>query len=151
MLDGDCQFPPMYIPKMLEALVTKECDVVFCNRTILVGNKWRVFASKFFLILTRMLMRFDGPDINAGIRGMTSLAKNNLIGLQYGRLANLSIWYQAKTKGISMKYIDVLPVKRIAGKSSISWWNPFALLFESLIEIRKIRNSKLDFKFFESL
>jgi hypothetical protein len=50
-----------------------------------------------------------------------------------------------------MKYIDVLPVKRIAGKSSISWWNPFALLFESLIEIRKIRNSKLDFKFFESL
>ena len=151
MLDGDCQYSPEYIPVMLDLLISKEYDIVFSNREILVGSKWRKFASRFFLVLTRITLRFNGPDINAGLRGMSQSAKKNLSGIQAGRLANLSIWYQAKASKTKIGYVTVKPVGRIAGKSSIAWWNPFGLMIESLFEIKKIKKAEFDFRFGKSL
>ena len=147
VLDGDCQFPPSYIPLMLEKLKLDNSEIVFSNRTKLVGDPWRRFVSRFFLKLIKLTLQFDGPDINAGLRGFTKSTKAHLGGMQRGRLANASLWYQAKSANLHISFIDVTPVPRLAGTSSIPWKNPLKLFLESLIEIRKIKSQAYEYPF----
>jgi glucosyltransferase len=149
ILDGDCQFPPTYIPHLLDSLRNSDLEVVFSNRTHLEGDLWRKFASKFFLKMLRIMLRFDGPDINAGLRGFKKDSINHFQGLQMGRLANASLWHQATKAGLAIGYIDVAPVARVSGTSSIPWKNPFKLFWESLIEIRKVKNEEFEYIFKE--
>lgn len=149
ILDGDCQFPPTYIPCLLDSLRNSDLEVVFSNRTHLEGTLWRKFASIFFLKMLRIMLRFDGPDINAGLRGFKKNSINHFQGLQMGRLANASLWHQATKAGLTIGYIDVAPVARVSGTSSIPWKNPFKLFWESLIEIRKVKRKKFEYIFKE--
>ena len=149
ILDGDCQFPPTYIPYLLDSLRNSDLEVVFSNRTHLEGDLWRKFASKFFLKMLRIMLRFDGPDINAGLRGFKKDSINHFQGLQMGRLANASLWHQATKAGLNIGYIDVAPVARVSGTSSIPWKNPLKLFWESLIEIRKVKRKEFEYVFKE--
>lgn len=149
ILDGDCQFPPTNIPRLLDSLRNSELQVVFSNRTHLEGDAWRKFASRFFLRMLRVTLRFDGPDINAGFRGFKKDSIAYLQGLQQGRLANASLWHQATKAGLLVGYIDVAPVPRVSGTSSIPWKNPFKLFWESLVEIRKIKKKNFEYIFEE--
>ena len=151
ILDGDCQFPPIYIPQLLNTLKNSQLEVVFSNRTHLEGDLWRKFASKFFLRMLRLTLRFDGPDLNAGLRGFKKNSITHFRGLQMGRLANVSLWHQATKAGLNIGYIDVAPVARVSGASSIPWKNPFRLFWESLIEIRKVKRKDFEFLFKENI
>jgi len=147
ILDGDCQFPPTNIPRLLDTLKNSDLEVVFSNRTHLEGDLWRKFASKFFLRMLRVTLRFDGPDINAGLRGFKKTSITQFRGMQVGRLANASLWHQATKAGLNIGYIDVAPVARVSGTSSIPWKNPFKLFWESLIEIRKVKRKEFEYIF----
>ena len=149
ILDGDCQFPPTYIPQLLDTLRNSDLGVVFSNRTHLEGDLWRKFASRFFLRMLRVMLRFDGPDINAGLRGFKKNSISQFRGLQVGRLANASLWHQATKSGLTIGYIDVAPVARVNGTSSIPWKNPFKLFWESLIEIQKVKKNEFEYTFKE--
>ncbi len=149
ILDGDCQFPPTYIPHLVHSLRNSDLQVVFSNRTHLEGDLWRKFASKFFLKMLRITLRFDGPDINAGLRGFRKSSIEHFRGLQIGRLANASLWHQATKAGLTIGFIDVAPVARASGTSSIPWKNPFRLFWESLIEIRKVKRKEFEYIFKE--
>jgi len=147
ILDGDCQFSPSYIPRMFEMLKHDGAEIVFTNRTRLVGDPWRRFASRVFLQLIRLTLNFDGPDINAGLRGFKVSTKRNFVGLQRGRLANASLWHQAKSADLKINFIDVSPVLRTSGSSSIPWRNPIRLFLESMAEIKKIKSGSFEFRF----
>lgn len=141
IIDGDGQFSPHEIPLFLDELSLGQ-DLVLGNRKHLLGGLRRRIGSRFFLFTVRLVLGFDGPDINAGIRGLSRAMRENLIGAQKGRLGNPNLWYQAKRANLRISYVMVEPRERGHGISSLPWNKPVRLLFESLRELYAIRTKQ---------
>lgn len=141
ILDGDGQFPARYIGKFLDA--TKfEADLVFADRNYLIGGIIRKFASRILFFLCKIILRFQGRDLNGGIRAFNTSFRNAYVSIPpYRRLANPALFYQAKMSNLRIGFVEVAPVPRIGGESFIPWHNPFKLFYQSLLELISIRKS----------
>lgn len=144
VMDGDGQFSPKYLKNFFDA-IDLGADLVLGARTKKVGNLRRKLGSTLFLILSRVILRFDGPDINVGMRCVSEKLRQTLRGAQKGRLANPNIWNQAKNANLRIEYIQILPVERLAGVSHLPWASPMKLTIESIFELLRIRFKRFDY------
>ena len=144
VMDGDGQFSPKYFQNFLDA-IDSGADLVLGARTKRIGNLRRKLGSTIFLILARIILRFDGPDINVGMRCVSEKLRQTLNGVQKGRLANPNIWNQAKHANLRIEYIQISPDERFAGVSHLPWASPIKLTIESIFELLRIRFKRFDY------
>lgn len=138
VMDGDFQFPPIYIRPLYEKLLEGN-EIVFIHRTKLIGSLNRKIASRFFVVVLWLVMRFPHTDLNGGMRIMTRNFYRQVLDLPRGRLANVALWWYAKKNSFPYDFIKVEPRERDGGKSSIPWNQPLRLFIESLRELKSIK------------
>jgi len=146
VMDADGQFPPVYIESFISR-IKAGADLVLGARTKRVGNLRRRLGSYFFLFLARRIIKFNGPDLNVGMRATSSNFRNSLAGAQRGRLANPNIWYQANKENLLIEFVHLQPRNRKAGLTSLPWSSPIKLTLESVHELLKIKRAKYDVYF----
>lgn len=80
-VDADSQFPPEELPALLQPILEKKADIVFCSRflsgaTIESGamTRMRWLANKIVSGLTSLLCGTKLTDVNAGFKAWTSKA-----------------------------------------------------------------------------
>lgn len=145
IMDGDFQFSPEYTSKMLDK-IQEGNEIVFIRRMNLVGERNRRIASKFFVKLLRLMMKFPHEDLNGGMRLMTRDFYSQHPPIPKGRLANVALWWKAHGASIKYDFVDVIPRARKGGESSIPWNKPIRLFFESVVELIKIRKNESGFR-----
>jgi len=143
ILDGDGQFPPQYIEN-LATMIPHKYDLILGSRDFIIGGLVRKIGSKSFKFISKIILGFDGPDLNAGFRYVSRNFVNNLEGVHRGRLSNPSLWYLAKNKNLKTAFIQIAPRPRKFGSSSIPWNQPLHLIWSSIIELLKIKNKSFD-------
>jgi glycosyltransferase involved in cell wall biosynthesis len=144
VMDADGQFSPRYFEDFIRA-IDSGADLVLGARTRKIGNARRKLGSSLFLFFSRIILRFDGPDINVGMRCISGELQKSLIGAQKGRLANPNIWIQAKQANLKISYVRIMPNERTAGSSYLPWASPIKLTIESVAELLRIRSKRYDF------
>lgn len=143
VMDGDGQYSPKYIPELISR-IESGADLVLAERAYKVGGLWRRFGSLVFLEMCKVILNFNGPDINAGIRALSRSGRQNVVGAQTGRMANPNIWYQCNKAKLRIEFIKINPVERIGGQTTIPWIQPFQLSLESYKELIMIKKGKFD-------
>jgi dolichol-phosphate mannosyltransferase len=144
IMDGDLQFPPVYIKELIKALDLGN-DLVFVRRKQLIGSKQRKLASYILRLWLKFSFKLDIPDINGGMRALTKEFYVKVTGMQSGRLANLNLWYFARQYKFNYSHVDIFPRARLSGESSIPWNRPIKLFKECQEEMRKIKKQRFDF------
>ena len=139
--DGDGQFPVSTVSDILREFELGS-DAVFAIRLNLSGSKQRKLGSKVFKFLTKIIIGFDGKDINAGVRGLSTKMKNQIQSLRAGRLANPQLWKIAQNNRLNIGYVKTVSLDRNFGDSSIPWSSPVRLAYDSIVELIRIRNLK---------
>ena len=144
IMDADGQFSPNCFIDLISR-IDAGADLVFGSRKHRVGDLRRKFGSVLFLKFARIILKFDGPDINAGIRAVSVNYRNGFKGAQRGRLANPNLWFQAKKNAFTVDYVSIVPRNRKAGSTSLPWSSPMRLTKESIDELYRIKKGEFDF------
>jgi len=141
ILDGDGQFPAKFVGRFIDA-ARFDADLVFAERNFLIGGMIRKFASRILFYLCKIILGFQGKDLNGGIRSFNRSFLDAYKEIPpFRRLANPALFYQAKMSNLRIGFVEVSPVPRIGGESFIPWHNPFMLFFQSWLELIAIKNS----------
>ncbi len=143
IMDGDGQYSPKYIPELISK-IESGADLVLGERMYRIGGSWRRLGSLVFLRMCKLIINFNGPDVNAGIRALNDRGRLSVIGAQNGRMANPNIWHQCKKADLQIEFIKINPRQRVGGSTSIPWVQPFKLFLDSYEELRKIKKGKFD-------
>ncbi len=124
-LDGDGQHNPQEIPKILRPLLEGEADIVIGSRFLSKEGYKSTFLRrvgiKFFSFLILLISRGNVKDPTSGFNGMNKRGIE-LISAKYSsdypEVESLII---ARRRGLRIKEVPVVMVKREKGKSSIGF------------------------------
>ncbi|MCS6926186.1 MAG: glycosyltransferase family 2 protein [Candidatus Binatia bacterium] len=124
-MDGDLQDPADEIPRILEHL--QRFDVV-CGWKQHRQDSWgRVFSSRVFNFVTRLLTGLPLRDINCGLKGYRRVVVQEL--KLYGEMHRF-IPVIARQRGFSIGEIPVRHRPRRYGRSRYGWTRPLSGLFD---------------------
>jgi glycosyltransferase involved in cell wall biosynthesis len=124
-MDGDLQDPPDEIPRILEQLY--RFDVV-CGWKQHRQDSWgRIFSSRVFNFVTRLLTGLQLRDINCGLKGYRRLVVQEL--KLYGEMHRF-IPVIARQRGFSIGEIPVGHRSRRYGRSRYGWTRLLSGLFD---------------------
>ena len=141
--DGDFQHNPVYIPEMMEAIMTH--DVIIASRYIKGGGveNWtlsRKIISRGGSMYSQLVLSCPIKDLTGGYNmwRRTALEKINLDGI-FSKSYSLQVElkYKAFRSGCSIKEIPIIFTDRKLGVSKIS----NNTLFEALLIMWKIRKN----------
>jgi glycosyltransferase involved in cell wall biosynthesis len=139
-LDGDGQWDPVEVPRMLEPLVDGEADLVLGSRVLgrsEDGDAFRLLGVHVFAALVRLLTRTPVTDTSTGLRAMrvevTATVRQEqvqyqtselLIGAIYQgyRIAERPIVQHPRSAGESKKGTNLLYGFRYARVVLRTWW-----------------------------
>jgi glycosyltransferase involved in cell wall biosynthesis len=139
-LDGDGQWDPVEVPRMLEPLVDGEADLVLGSRVLgrsEDGDTFRLLGVHVFAALVRLLTRTPVTDTSTGLRAMrvevTATVRQEqvqyqtselLIGAIYQgyRIAERPIVQHRRSAGESKKGTNLLYGFRYARVVLRTWW-----------------------------
>ena len=134
-LDGDLQYPPEAIPKMVGKL--EHADIVVADRrdTYRASDRFRGALSGIFTLIINLLFHLD-TDMQSGLK----LFRRNIyegMKMQPGKWSlDLYLVTQAIARGYTITNIPIVFEQRLAGKSKVM---PLAVAAELLITALKLK------------
>jgi len=142
-IDGDGQFLPEEIPKLLSSIITKKSDIVIGNR---FDDKteipsYRKFGNKVLDKMTNMASDLPFRDTQSGFRAYSKKAIDAIDFQSSGFAADAEILIDASKKGLKISEEKVTVIYNTGGKTSTK--NPIshsAEVVTSLIEMIAIRH-----------
>jgi glycosyltransferase involved in cell wall biosynthesis len=106
ILDGDQQHPISQIAKFQDAL-NSGADVVFGNRITRAEPATRIFSSRVLRLMARIILGFDGPDVNCGIRGIRLEVVPKILPEIKANFVNPEIYYRAMYHDLNIAFVDI--------------------------------------------
>lgn len=136
-IDGDGQFLPEEIPKLLEPILEKKSDIVigyrFDSETDMPS--YRKFGNKFFDKMTKLASDLPFRDTQSGFRAYSKKAINSITFSTNGFGADSEILINASKKDLKISEEKITVIYNTGGKTSTK--NPISHssdVFGSLIE-----------------
>jgi len=146
-IDGDGQFLPDEIPKLVTPIVDGTSDIVIGNRFSNNAEipKYRKFGNKVLTKVTNIATESTISDTQGGFRAYSKEAINTIHFSTNGFGADAEIIIDASKKGLRIKERNVKVIYNTNGKTSTL--NPPALFTNILTPILEIVIIKHPFKF----
>jgi glycosyltransferase involved in cell wall biosynthesis len=141
IMDGDCQYEPREIPKLLQK-IEEGYDVVSGNRSERADTWIRRFISKVYnRIIVRGFLRLRIQDQNSGFKAFTKEAALGMGFRPDGYLGlHRFILPLAQLKGYTVTEVDIKHYDREGGESYIK---PYTVVFITLRDFLRFRKEQM--------
>ncbi len=145
-IDGDGQFLPEEIPKLMNPVLEKQIDIVIGYRFSDSSEmpSYRQFGNKFLDKITNLASELPFRDTQSGFRAYSSLALTKIVFSNNNFAADSEILINASKMGLKISEEKITVLYDVDGRTSTL--NPVhhtASVFSSLLEIIALKNPLL--------
>tara|TARA_Y100001970_G_C14250921_1_gene871802 strand:- start:1365 stop:2102 length:738 start_codon:yes stop_codon:yes gene_type:complete len=142
IMDSDNQYDPNDIFKLYKSLNNKDLDLVIGKRSYRQDSIFRKIVSKFFLIISRILIDNNLSDLNCGIRILKKNSKIKKYITHKLNFCNPEIYIQYKINNLKIGEVNINHFNRDNGKSIHTFTNLFKTIIVVILYLFKLSKVK---------